>query len=163
MTEPTVLEMLRDVEFFRGIADEHLVRLAEMTQPVEFPVHTVIFHEKDKAKHVYFIVSGQVSLISCLPDVGCRELMTVSDGELLGWSPLVGRQLLSDTARTLTATKALAIDGEQVFALCREDPEFGFEFMHRTAQVLADRLFATRMQYLRMSGHQLPDVQIETD
>ena len=31
------------------------------------------------------------------------------------------------------------------------------------AQVLADRLFATRFQHLRMSGHQLPDVQIESD
>ena len=99
------------------------------------------------------IVSGHVSLVSCDPDVGCRELMTVTDGELIGWSPLLGRLLLSDSARTMTATKALAIDGQQVLDLCRDDPEFGFEFMHRTAQVLAERLDATRLQHLRMSGH----------
>ncbi len=164
MSDPTILETLRGVEFFRGISDEHLLRFAEIAELVEFPTHSDIFREHDKATHTYLIVSGQVSLISCDPDVGCRQIMTVSDGELVGWSPLVGRQLLSDTARTLTATQALAIDGQQLLALCGEDPEFGFQFMHRVAQVLAKRLSAIRLQHLRMSGHQLPpDVQIESD
>jgi CRP-like cAMP-binding protein len=163
MSDPTVFETLRGIEFFRGIADEHLERFAKISQPVEFPLHSYIFREKDRAKNVYLIVSGRVSLIICDPDVGCRELMTVSDGDLIGWSPLLGRKLLSDTARTMTATKAFAIDGEQVLALCREDPQFGFEFMHRAAQVLAERLSATRLQHLRMSGRQLPNVQIESD
>ena len=163
MSDPTVLETLRGIEFCRGIGDEHLERFAEIAQLVEFPPHRVIFHEQDQAKNVYLIVSGRVSLISCDPDVGCRQLMTVSDGELVGWSPLVGRRLLSDTARTLTPTKAFAISGEQLLTLCGEDPQFGFEFMHRVAQVLAERLSATRLQHLRMSGHELPNVQIESD
>ncbi len=163
MSDPALSATFRGIEFFDGIADEHLERFAELAQPLEFPPHSIIFHEQDEAKNVYLIVSGQVSLISCNPDVGCRQLMTVSDGELIGWSPLVGRRLLSDTARTLTETKAFAIDGERLLAFCREDPEFGFEFMHRVAGVLAERLSATRFQHLRMSGHQLPDVQIESD
>ena len=163
MSDPTVLETLRGIKFFHDIGDEHLERFAELARPVDFPSHDVIFREQDKAKNVYLIVSGRVSLISCSPDVGCRELMTVSDGELVGWSPLVGRLLLSDTAKTVTATKTFAIDGEQLLAFCREDPQFGFEFMHRVAQVLAERLCATRRQHLAMSGHQLPSVQIETD
>ncbi len=163
MSDPTVIDTLRDLEFFRGIGDEHLERVAKISVPVNFPPNSFIFHEKDKAKDAYLIVSGRVSLVSCDPDVGCRELMTVTDGDFIGWSPLLGRLLLSDSARTMTATKALAIDGQQVLDLCRDDPEFGFEFMHRTAQVLAERLDATRLQHLRMSGHLLPDVQIESD
>jgi CRP-like cAMP-binding protein len=163
MSDQTVLDSLHGIDFFHDIADEHLERLAALVTPVEFPPHHIIFREEEKAKDAYLIISGQVSLISCNPDVGCRELTTVSDGHLIGWSPLLGRRLLSDTARTVTATKALAVDGEQVLALCREYPDFGFQFMHRVAQVLADRLFATRMQHLRMSGHQLPTVQIESD
>lgn len=163
MSNQIVLDTLRGIEFFRDIADDRLELFAAIAEPVEFPPHDVIFREQEEAKYVYLIVSGQVSLICCDPDVGCRQLMMVSDGELIGWSPLVGRKLLSDTARTVTATKAFAIDGGQVLALCRKDPEFGFEFMRRVAQVLAERLFATRFQHLRMSGHQLPDVQIESD
>lgn len=163
MSDPTTIETLRNIEFFRGIADEHLERVAKITRPMEFPPSSFIFHEKDKAKDVYVIVSGRVSLVSCDPDAGCRELMTVSDGDFIGWSPLLGRLLLSDSARTMTTTKVLAIDGEQALDLCRKYPQFGFEFMHRTAEVLAERLNATRLQHLRMSGHLLPDVQIESD
>ena len=58
---------------------------------------------------------------------------------------------------------ALAINAEAAIALCREDPEFGFEFMHRVAMVLAERLTATRLQLLKHCGGQLPEVQIESD
>jgi CRP-like cAMP-binding protein len=70
---------------------------------------------------------------------------------------------LSDTARTLTPTKAIAMDGQRVLALCAEDPKFGFAFMHRAAQTLASRLSASRLQLLKMSGANLPPVQIESD
>lgn len=163
MSDPTIVETLRNVKFFHDITDDHLERLADIAKFVEFPARKEIFHEHDKAKDVFVIVSGQVSLVICEPKVGCRQLMEVGAGELVGWSPLVGRPRLSDTARTLTPTKALVIDGERALALCSEDTEFGFEFMHRTAMALAQRLSATRLQLLEMSGFQLPDVQIESD
>ena len=163
MSDTTILELLRGVEFFHDIGDEHLTRLAEIAKPVEFPAQRDIFHEHDPAKDVYVVTSGRVSLVVCQPKVGCRQLMEVSDGELFGWSPLVGRHRLSDTARTLSPTKALAIDGDRILELCGEDPEFGFQFMHRAAQVLAQRLNATRLQLLELSGTHLPDVPIESD
>ena len=163
MSEATILETLRAVEFFQGIADEHLERLAKIAEAVEYPAQSNIFRENDVAKYVYLIISGRVSLAICDPKVGCRQLMEVGPGELIGWSPLVARPRLSDTAQTITPTKALAIDGEQALALCREDTQFGFDFMHGVAKVLAQRLSATRTQHLKMSGFQLPDVQIESD
>lgn len=163
MSDMSIGELLRSIQFFHDIADAHLERLAEIARPVEYPEHSDIFQEHDKSKDVYVIISGKVSLVICEPKVGCRQLMQVGDGELVGWSPLVGRHRLSDTARTLTPVKALAIDGEQVIALCRDNPEFGFEFMHRVAMALAERLSATRLQLLDLSGFQLPDVQIESD
>lgn len=163
MSDTKIVEALRSVEFFHDIADEHLERLAKIARPVEFPAHCEIFREHDKPKDVYMIISGQVSLVICEPKVGCRQLMQVGDGQLVGWSPMVGRARLSDTARTLTVTKALAIDGEEALTLCAEDPQFGFEFMHRVAMALAERLSATRLKLLDMSGSQLPDIQIESD
>ena len=163
MSESTILETLRGVEFFHGIAEEHLKRLADISRLVDFPANTNIFRENDTAKDVYLIISGEVSLVICQAKVGCRELVKVGDGDLIGWSPLVARPRLSDTARTLTATKAIAFNGEQALALCSDDTELGFEFMHRVAQVLAQRLSATRMQLMEMSGVQLPDVQLESD
>ena len=163
MTDTAIMDALRGVEFFHDIEDEHLERLAEIAQQVDFPAHSEIFHEHELAKNVYVIIRGKVSLVICTPKVGCRKLMEVNDGELFGWSPLIGRARLTDTARTLTPTTAVALDGAQVLALCADDTEFGFEFMLRTAKALAQRLSATRLQLLEMSGVHLPKVAIESD
>jgi len=158
-----IAQILRGVEFFRDISDEYLQRVAAISKIVEFPARHDIFREHEPAKDVFIIISGRVSLIISAPPVGNRQLMEVSDGELIGWSPLVGRSRLSDTARTLTRTKTIAMDGEQILALCAKDPRFGFEFMHRAAQTLASRLSATRIQLLKMGGEHLPQVRIESD
>ena len=164
MTGASTVQSLRGVHLFHDIADDHLQRLADIARPVEFPEHSEIFHEHDRSKNVYVIISGRVSLAILDPGGGARELMQVGDGELVGWSPLVGRPRLSDTAKTLTPVTALVIDGDQALELCHNDPEFGCEFMHRVAMAVAERLAATRLKLMELGGHQqLPDVQIESD
>ncbi|HTQ40050.1 MAG TPA: Crp/Fnr family transcriptional regulator [Pirellulales bacterium] len=154
---------LRGIEFFHDIAQEHLQRITAISKIVEFPAQYDIFHENEPAKDIYFVISGRVSLAVNTTHAGCRQLMEVGPGELIGWSPLVGRALLSDTARTLTPTVAVALDGGRILKLCAEDPQFGFEFMQRAAQTLASRLNATRLQLLELGGLRLPKVQIESD
>jgi CRP/FNR family transcriptional regulator, cyclic AMP receptor protein len=158
-----IAAMLRGVEFFHDIADEYLQRVAGISKVVEFPGRHEIFREHEPAKEVYIVVSGRVSLVICAPPHGCRQLVEVGEGELIGWSPLVGRQRLSDTAWTLTPTKTVEMNGERILELCAEDPRFGFEFMRRAAQTLASRLSATRIQLLKMSGALLPQAPIESD
>ena len=124
----------RRLEFFEGIAKPHLDQVLAISKVVEFPAQTDIFRENEPAKNIYFVISGKVSLAVCAPRAGCRQLMEVGTGELIGWSPLVGRNLLSDSARTVAPTVVAVIDGRQMLKLCKEEPEFGFEFMHRAAK-----------------------------
>ena len=163
MTKEKVVDELRGVEFLHEFPEEYLNHLADISRLVEFPARSTIFREKDEARDVYVVISGQVSLVICAPGVGCRELMKVGPGDLIGWSPLVGRSRLSDTAHAVTGVTAIAIPGEKLLGLCDEFPKFGFDFIHRAAKVLASRLSATRLQMLKMTGHALPEIQIESD
>jgi CRP/FNR family transcriptional regulator, cyclic AMP receptor protein len=160
---PEILNPLHQIEFFHGIAKKHLERVAMISKVAEFPAQHDIFHENEFGRDIYFVISGRVSLAVCTPHAGCRQLMEVGPGELIGWSPLVGRPLLSDTARTLTPTTAITIDGQKILKLCAEDPEFGFDFMHRVAKTLSTRMSAIRLQLLQLGGPQLPRIQIESD
>ncbi len=163
MSEQTNLEALLATEFFHDIDADHVKRLAKIARPMEFPADSEVFHDYDTAKDMYVIISGRVSLILFAPKFGWRKLMEVGDGQLIGWSPLVGRDHLTDTALTLEPTKVLAIEGERVLALCKADPQFGFDFMHRAAKVMAQRVSALRSQLMEISGFELPAVQIESD
>lgn len=149
-------DMLRGMGFLEGIADEYVRQVADVGRQVDFEVGQVVFREGDAAVDVYLIVSGTVSLDISAPGVGSRRILTVGEGELLGWSPILHRAHLTATARTLTPTRAVKISAKQLLTLCEHSPRFGFEFMRRTAVALAGRLSATRMQMLDVFGAEHP-------
>lgn len=163
MSDTKLAESLRGLNIFSDVAVDHLTKLAQLCEEVTFPVDTNIFHQHDKAVDVYLILEGQVSLVICDPKVSCRQIGVVGPGEMIGWSPVLERRLLSDTARTTTQVTAIRIDGEKLVNFCRDNPEFGFEFMRRTAMAIAERLSGTRIQLLEVHGIHLPEIQIESD
>lgn len=158
-----VLNALRRSSFFQKAADQHLESLAKISRIVEYPARTNVFEEFEEAKDVYIVVSGEISLVACEPEVGCRQLSSARTGELLGWSSLLERSRLTATAYTLIPSKVIVIDGHQLHELCQREPALGYEIMSRTAQALSERLAATRVQLLEMSGVHLPEVALESD
>ncbi len=114
------------------------------------------------AKDVYFILDGQISLAIC-DTSSCRQITQIGKGELLGWSPLIGRARLFDTASTATDVRALVFDGKDLMEFCEENPDFGFEFMRRTVRVLGDRLSAASVQLHQSGGAYFPEVTLESD
>ena len=163
MNEHEIIDALRSSSFFSELPDEQLHMLAEVAKQVEYPGNTVIFQEHEPANEVFLVLSGKVALVICLTGKGCRQIMEVGDGELLGWSPLLHKHRLTDTARTLTPVKALTFDSSQLLKLCEENPSFGYEFMRRTAMVLSDRLYGVRCQLVDVYGTNLPEVVLESD
>ncbi len=163
MSDQNTLETLRQCSFFKDVSGDHLEALAKIARIVDFPARKTIFSEFDEAKDVYVIVSGEVSVVVCVPSVGCRQMASTGAGELLGWSPLLERGRLSATAVTQSPTKAIAINGHKLAELCHTDSALGYEFMARTAQVLAERLYATRVQLVELSGTHLPEIVLESD
>ncbi|MFV1964946.1 MAG: Crp/Fnr family transcriptional regulator [Pirellulaceae bacterium] len=158
MNDQSVVETLRDVGFLRGIADEYLEQFANIAVREEFPDGKVIFREGEPASNIYLIVSGNVSLEISAAGIGSRRILTVGEGELLGWSPILEQTCLAATARALTPTQVVKISGQQVLTMCEHNPRFGYEVMRRVALALAKRLSATRMQLIDIYGNQMPDV-----
>ncbi|MBX3427814.1 MAG: cyclic nucleotide-binding domain-containing protein [Pirellulales bacterium] len=163
MSTIDVKAALIKADFLHGLSEAQLDRLAAIARVAKFPAQTTIFEEYDDAKDVYLIVHGKVALANCTPATGHRMMMTVDDGELMGWSPLVESDRFSATAHTLQPTTVLAFDGHALLELCAQDSQFGFEIMRRTAKVLEERLMATRLQMLDLCGAQLPDLVLESD
>jgi CRP-like cAMP-binding protein len=153
-----VLDALRGMGVLEGIGEAQLIKLASIAECTEFPKGAMIFREGDPATDVYLVAEGSVSLEICAPSVGCRRILTVGDGELLGWSPALEQAKLTATARAQTPIRAVKINGRQLLTLCEHDPRFGYEFMRRAALALAKRLSATRLQLVNVYGEEMPKV-----
>lgn len=163
MNQTNLIEKLKTSKFFRGFEDDPLQRLSAICQFEEFPARSTVFEQYDLARKVYVILSGEISLAICEPDEVCKQIAVVHAGDLMGWSPLVGRTRLYDTARALTPVQALVFDGDSLMDFCAKNPVFGFRFMQRVACTLAERLSGTRLQLLEMSGVHLPEFPLESD
>ena len=152
MTGNNLVEALRKIDFLEGFAEEHLEKMASVGEMVEFEEGIEVFRQGQPANEVYLLTSGSVSLEICAPGVGCRRILTVSQGELLGWSPVLQQPRLTATARTLTPIQAIKISSSQILTLCEHNPRFGFEFMGRVALALSKRVKAARLQLLDVYG-----------
>ncbi|MCA9184059.1 MAG: Crp/Fnr family transcriptional regulator [Pirellulaceae bacterium] len=152
MTEKTTFEILRELEFLTGIADEYLQKIAALATLESHDANVTVFREGDPASNIYLVIEGKISLEICAAGIGCRQILTVSQGDLLGWSPVLEQSRLTATARTLTPTQLLRIPGSQIVTLCEHNPRFGYEFMRRAAIALAKRLTAARVQLLDVYG-----------
>lgn len=157
------IDALQALYIFDGLDAAQFQKLADIAECVEFPERKLIFREGDAATDVYFVTSGSVALEICARGRGCRRILTVGEGELLGWSPVLEQQRLSATARALTTTQAIKMNGRQILTICEHDPSFGYEFMKRAALALAKRLSATRLQLLDVFGEEMPQVENAND
>ena len=148
MTEP-VLTQLQRHPFVEEFSTEHVVRLASMAARTRFERDQVIFREGDECHEFYLLITGLVALEIDAADHILR-VQTLSAGDELGWSALLMAKGKYFQARALERVDALAFDGGELLAACKDDPQFGYAFMRRLLGVVAARLQATRLQLLDM-------------
>lgn len=149
-------EKLRSIDLLQGLSDEEFETITSIADEVDFAEEAVIFRENSPAEFVYLVVEGQASLEICAPAVGCKKILTVGRGELLGWSPVLENAKFTATARALSAMRTIRLRGRDLLDLCESHPVLGYHFMQRAALVLSKRLSATRLQLLNVFGDQMP-------
>jgi hypothetical protein len=84
---------------------------------------------------------------------GPARLLTLHDEDVLGWSWLFPTYRWHFDARVLQPVRAIAFDGACLRQKAVDDHELGYELMRRFAQVIVNRLQATRLQLLDVYHH----------
>jgi CRP/FNR family cyclic AMP-dependent transcriptional regulator len=149
MPKEKVIEVLRRHPFVEEFQPEHIERLTQLAKQVHFARDQVIFHEGDECHDFYLIVKGRVAVEIEAPDHTLR-VQTLTAGDELGWSAILMGRGKFFQGRALEPVDALAFDGAELLAACREDKAFGFAFMYRMLGVVSERLQGTRLQLLDM-------------
>jgi CRP/FNR family cyclic AMP-dependent transcriptional regulator len=156
MSQSLPVEDLQDLPFLRDMLPEHLQEIAHIATIRDFDEGNIVFREGDVAKRLYFVMSGNVSLEFCAAGSGCKRILTLGPGDLLGWSALFHEARYTARARIIQPARLMEIDVSKLIGLCDRDFHFGYELMRRTAVALAKRLSATRMQLVNTYEPQLP-------
>jgi CRP/FNR family transcriptional regulator, cyclic AMP receptor protein len=148
---PDVPAPLSDIAahpFLHGLTPRHLEVLAEYAMKSHFKSGDLIFEEGDPANRFYLLTRGKV-LLESSSDGEAVPIQTIGPDEVLGWSWLFPPYYWHFDARAVEPTDAIFFYGTRLRELCEEDHDLGYELLNRTANLLIDRLMATRRELLK--------------
>lgn len=132
--------------FWQGLRPEFLPLVEESVRLNRYGVGDLIFQERQTAGHLYLVDRGQVALEAFLPGKGVTTLQILGPGEALGWSWLFPPYRWQYSARSVDATEIIEFSAASLRGKAEENPAFGRDLVTRMAQVLLQRLQATRMK-----------------
>jgi len=132
--------------FWHGLPPEFLPLVVESATLQAFGVDELIFRERDDADHLYLLHHGRVALEAFVPGRGVVTLQILGPGEALGWSWLFPPYRWQHSARSVDATEIVSFSAASLRQKAEQHPAFGRDLVTRMAQVLLQRLQATRQK-----------------
>ncbi|HDH57071.1 MAG TPA: cyclic nucleotide-binding domain-containing protein [Bacteroidetes bacterium] len=148
----TIENILAEHPFFKGLEPKYLKIVVGCASNVVFAPEQIIYREGDPADRFFLIREGKIGLEINVPHKGPVTLQTINEGEILGWSWLMPPYKWRFTSRVYERTRAIALDGACLRKKCDEDHALGYEFYKRFADIIVQRLQATRLQLLDVYG-----------
>jgi CRP-like cAMP-binding protein len=134
--------------FGAAFGPETQARLAALARIVEAPPGTRLLSEGEETTDVSIVLSGRVALRMHVPERGTVTILTVEEGDLLGWSALVPPNTATSEAIAVEPVRLLSFNGGELRAALRADHALAASVYPRVLQAVARRLVATRLQLL---------------
>jgi CRP-like cAMP-binding protein len=148
----TLEPILAEHPFLKGLPPALLAELVGCAANVKFDTGAFIFRQGQEANNFYILRDGKVAVEVFAPQKGALTIDTLATGDVLGWSWLIPPYHWHFDARAIEPTRAIALDGRCMRTKCESDHELGYELMKRFAQIIEQRLDATRWQLLDVYG-----------
>jgi CRP/FNR family cyclic AMP-dependent transcriptional regulator len=142
--------------FLRGMADDHLAKLATLCQHIAVPTRQRLFEEGAIADRFWLIDAGQVTIDTTVPGQGRLIIASLGRGDVIGVAWLLPPYQWRFGAVTAQPMQAYEFDARAVRAACDEDPGLGYELGRRVSGVLVRRLEAIHRRLLEASARGEP-------
>jgi CRP-like cAMP-binding protein len=146
-------EELKKNEFLQHLDEQHLNQIARLARLAEHEPGSVVFRQGENAPFVYLVLDGMIGLQ--VEDLGetAIEVSRVGPGELLAWSPILGRHAMTATAQAVTRCRLAVLCIKDLTDLFEKDPHFEAVFLRQIVSVVSDRLWDTRRGIARAISH----------
>jgi CRP/FNR family cyclic AMP-dependent transcriptional regulator len=146
----TLQGIVSEHPFFVDMPAQHMETVVGCVSNVRFEAGNSIFREGEEANHFYLIREGKVALRIHSERRGPLTILTLCDGEVLGWSWLFPPYRWKFSARAIEDTRAFAVDGKCLREKAELDQALGYQLLKRFAHGVGERLEATRLQLLNV-------------
>lgn len=151
MKQTTLRELLGAQPVLAGLEDADLDLMAGCGRNEVVAAGAFLAHEGEAADRFFVLRAGRVALEIESP-TGPLVVETLGSGDLVGWSWIFPPHRWVYDVEVLERAHVVAIDAACLRDKCDADNAFGYRVMQRFAQVVAERLLATRLRLLDLYG-----------
>ncbi|MBZ5669493.1 MAG: cyclic nucleotide-binding domain-containing protein [Acidobacteriia bacterium] len=146
----TLQRILKEHTFFVDLPPRHLELVVGCAANARFQGGEFIFHEGEEAEKFYLIREGKVALSISSERRGPLNILTLGEGDILGWSWLFPPYRWKFSAKAIEPTRAFAMDGHCLRDKAELDHELGYELLSRFARIVETRLETMRLQLVNV-------------
>jgi CRP-like cAMP-binding protein len=134
-----MLDTLPVIPLFQDIAPHQVSMFRESFEPYIRLEGEVIFEQGDPALHLYLLISGGVAIRYKPYDTPPIVLTRLRDGDVFGWSAVIGSPRYTSSAISDSRIDAIRIHRKDLWNLLTNEPETGKILIDRLAQIVSPR------------------------
>jgi len=134
-----MLESLTHISLFQDLKPDQLTLLEPLFEHYTCPPNTTIFEQGDPAERLYLILEGSISIHYKPYDGPTIKITHLREGDVFGWSAVIGSAQYTSTIVSDTALQAVCIRGEDLWNISLQNPEIGKFVLDRLARVVSTR------------------------
>ncbi len=139
---------------FHGMSGEFMEEISKSLTHEAHAAGDVLFRAGDPAEFLYVIERGRIRLSA--GNRGLFSQIVEKEGDALGWSSLVGREVYSSTAECLTDARLIRIGRDALCRIFDRHPACGLILFRRLARTLGERLVESYQQIMAAHGSKDP-------
>jgi CRP/FNR family cyclic AMP-dependent transcriptional regulator len=134
-----MIESLPFIPLFQGLDPAQIDLLKPHFEQFTCPADTVIFEQDTPAIFLYLLIKGEVEIRYKPYDGPAITLTRLRDGDVFGWSAVVGSPHYTSSIISETQIEAIRIRGSHLLKLFSDAPETGKVVMDRLARMVSPR------------------------
>jgi CRP/FNR family cyclic AMP-dependent transcriptional regulator len=147
----TLQPILAEHPFFADLDPAYLELLVGCAKNVRFDADTYLFHDGEEANAFFLIRHGRVAIeveAGGVPSV----VATLEPGGILGLTWLIPPYVRQVSARAVTLTRAISLDGACLRRKCDADHDLGYELLKRLSREMEERLHGAWLRVADIYG-----------
>ncbi len=138
-----VLDVLRNVELFKGLNDDELRNIAESGSLKTFAKGDIIFEENSEGKEFFVVTGGCVAINKNVAGGRKRNLSNLRQGDIFGEIALFDSQPRSADAEAVTDSEVVVFPNDKFRTMLKRNLVIAFIIQTRIIRVLCKRLRET--------------------
>ncbi len=134
-----MLDTLPAISLFQGFDTDQIALLKSIFEDYYCAAGKAIFEQGDPAKYLYLVISGDIAIRYKPYDGPPLTLTRLHEGDVFGWSAVIGSPKYTSSIVSETAIEAIRIQGNHLWSLAGNHPETGEVIINRLALMVSPR------------------------